>query len=262
MTAYKLLLLDIDGTILKPDHSYSESTKEAISQLQHQNMEVSLATGRPLHEIKDLAKELNITSMIGYNGAFAIYKDNIIINEPMAGNLVKKYLDIAKRNGHEMVLYTNEKNYFTSLDKPVVQKFIETFQLRYNELFTENVMNNILGITVMNVPKGQASLYELDTNLHLSRVNLKGVEGSYDVIRNNVNKGTATEKVLTHLEISKEQAIAFGDGMNDKEMLNAVGNGFAMENAPPELIPYATYTTTSVLDSGIFNGLKKLGIVN
>jgi len=64
MTDYKVLFLDIDGTLLTPDDTIEESTKAAISQVQANGMEVFLATGRPLHEIDDLAKELNIHSFI------------------------------------------------------------------------------------------------------------------------------------------------------------------------------------------------------
>src|SRR5690625_1483606 len=147
---YNILFLDIDGTILKPDHTYTNSTKDAISQLKNQGIEVFLATGRPVHEIAELAEELNVQSLIGYNGAYAIYQNKTIINEPMHSDTVKQFLDIAKEQNHEMVLYSNGKNYFTSLDSAVSQKFMDTFQLKHNELFTEDVIEDILGATIMN----------------------------------------------------------------------------------------------------------------
>ena len=52
---YKIVFLDIDGTILMPDHKYASSTKDAIAQLKDQGVEVFIATGRPLHEVKELA---------------------------------------------------------------------------------------------------------------------------------------------------------------------------------------------------------------
>ncbi|HWO75963.1 MAG TPA: HAD family hydrolase [Bacillus sp. (in: firmicutes)] len=259
---YKILFLDIDGTILKPDHTYSESTKDAILQLKKKGIEVFIATGRPLHEINELAHELQIDSFIGYNGAFAVYKNKTILEEPMETSHVKSFLDIAKQNDHEMVLYTSEKNYFTTLDHPLVQNFNKLFDLTQNALFTDTVINEILGITVMNVTvSSQASLYELDENIRLSQVHAEGAEHAYDIIRTNMNKGVAVKRVLEYLHIPKEQSIAFGDGMNDKEMLQSVGEGFAMGNAHPDLFQYAKHITSSVTDSGIFNGLKKLGLV-
>jgi Cof subfamily protein (haloacid dehalogenase superfamily) len=258
---YKLLFLDIDGTILKPDHTYTDSTKDAISQIKEQGIEVFIATGRPIHEVRELGKELNVDSFIGQNGAYAVYKNRTIIDEPLNRNQVQKFLDIAQENNHEMVLYTSEKNYYTSLDNPLVTYFNQTFQLRNNALFTNEVIDQITGMTVMNLTSSQTSLYEQETNIHLSQVNVEGSQHAYDIIRNNVNKGEAVKNVLQRLNLLKEQSIAFGDGMNDKEMLQAVGEGFAMENAHPDLFDFAKHKTTSVTDSGIYNGLKKLGLV-
>ena len=259
---YKILFLDIDGTILKPDHTYSESTKEAIAQIKKQGIDVFIATGRPLHEINELANELNIDCFIGYNGAYAVYKNEVVLKEPMETDYVMRLLEIAKANHHEMVLYTSEKNYFTSLDHPLVRNFNESFDLTKNALFTDTVMNQILGMTVMNVPSADhASLYELDANIRLSQVHAEGAEHAYDIIRTSMNKGVAVKKVLDYLRIPKEQSIAFGDGMNDKEMMESVGESFAMGNAHPDLFRYAKHRTTSVTDSGIFNGLKSLGLV-
>jgi len=258
---YKILFLDIDGTILKPDHTYTESTKDAISQLKKQDVEVFLATGRPLHEVDELAEELQIKSLIGYNGAYAVYQNETIVNEPMDSSVMKEFLNIAEENSHELVCYTNQRNYFTSLTDPAVRKFIRAFNLVKNDTLSDDVVDSILGATVLNVENSGEALYEFKTDVHLSPVNVYGMNNNFDIIRKNVNKGIAVENILQRLGIDPNQAIAFGDGMNDKEMLGAVGEGFAMENAHPSLFRYAKHKTTSVDNSGIFNGLKKLGLV-
>ncbi|WP_449355446.1 HAD family hydrolase [Virgibacillus natechei] len=258
---YNVLFLDIDGTILKPDHTYTDSTKDAILQAKNQGIEVFICTGRPLHEVETLAEELNVESLIGYNGAYAIYQNEAIIDEPIGQNLVHQFIKIANEHGSEIVLYTREKNYFTSLDSTAVQQFNKVFQLSKNDVYTSDVANQVIGATVINVDPSEAELYELEENLRLSVVNIEGTPQSYDIIRKNVNKGEAVKTILKRLNIPKDQAIAFGDGMNDKEMLQEVGESFAMENAHPDLFAYAKHTTTSVDDSGIYNGLKKLGLV-
>ncbi|WP_164667937.1 HAD family hydrolase [Virgibacillus doumboii] len=257
---YKILFLDIDGTILKPDHTYTESTKHAISKAKEQGIEVFLATGRPLHEIDDLAEELDIHSFIGYNGAFAVYQNETIVNEPMNKNTVEQFLQTAEANDHEMVLYTRDKNYYTSLSRPLVTNFIGTFQLKKNLTWEADKVDQILGVTVMNLPPSETALYEIEANIFMSPVTIAGIENCYDIIRTNVNKGFAVEKILELLNINPKQAIAFGDGMNDKEMLQAAGEGFAMGNAHPDLFEYAKNRTTTVSEDGIYNGLKKLGL--
>jgi Cof subfamily protein (haloacid dehalogenase superfamily) len=262
MTNYKILFLDIDGTILKPDDTIEESTKRAVAEVMRKGVEVFLATGRPLHEIADIAMELNIQSFIGYNGAYAIHKGKDIFKTPMNASTVEKYVDIARKNGHELVLYTHEKNYFSDLESSFVKKFIHAFHIQKNTSYSTDILQQILGITLINLSENEPALYEKeDPSIHLSQVNVDGLRHCYDVIRDNVNKGIAVQHILELLDIPRESSIAFGDGMNDKEMLSYVGEGFAMGNGHPDLFEYAKHKTTKVTDSGIYNGLKSLGLV-
>lgn len=258
---YKALFLDIDGTILMPDHTYTDLTKEAISRAKEQGIEVFLSTGRPAHEIDELAEALAIDSVIGYNGAYATYHGEVLVNEPMDAETVNAFLDISKTQGNDAVLYMKGKNLFTTLDDPKIKQFIDFFQLQHNDKYNETYNQDILGMTLLKMDDIELDPFKINPNIHLSPVHLEGIEHSYDLIRQTVNKGQAVKVLLDKLQISKEQAIAFGDGMNDKEMLQAVGHGFAMENAHPDLFNYATYRTTTVHESGIYHGLKTLGLI-
>jgi Cof subfamily protein (haloacid dehalogenase superfamily) len=261
MSEYKVLFLDIDGTIIKSDDSIDETTIKAIRQVQEKGIEVFLATGRPLHEIRDLANELKVNSLIGYNGAYAIYQGKDLFQKPMEKESVKQFIDIAKKNQHELVLYTKDHNLFTDLEADCVKEFIVKFHLHKNEIYSLVSDYDVLGMTLINVESKDTALYKMEDKIHLSQVNLEGMRHCYDVISDKVNKGIAVQYVLNHLCLSKENAIAFGDGLNDKEMLMNVGEGFAMGNGHPDLFQYAKHKTTTVNNSGIYNGLKNLGII-
>ncbi len=259
---YKVAFLDIDGTLLKPDdHTYCSTTEDAISQLQRQGIEVFFATGRPLHDNRDLMEQFQVSSYIGYNGSYAIYKNEPIWNQPLPSDVINRFLKIATDHRHELAFYTHEKNYFTSPDSPATEIFSNTFQLKQNAPFQQDIIHNVLGTTIVDIGSHHPSLYEIDSEIHLSPVPVEGDANCYDVIRTQVNKGTAIEHILNQLGISKKGAIAFGDGLNDIEMLQTVGESFAMGNAHPELFAHAKHRTTSVYESGIFNGLKQLGLV-
>ncbi|MDR4948176.1 HAD family hydrolase [Neobacillus cucumis] len=262
MTKYKVLFLDIDGTLVTPDNKVEESSKKAIAEVQAKGIEVFLATGRPLHEIDNLASELNIQSFIGYNGAYAIYKGEDIFQEPLEKSLVKRYIEIADLHNHDAVFYTNKENIFTNLDAPFIHDFIEVFHFHKNKAYSPEFDHDVLGITLINLKPGDVALYEEENDIHLSQVNVEGLRHCYDVIRDKVNKGYGIQMLLKYLDIPKEQAIAFGDGMNDKEMLQAVGESFAMGNGHPDIFQYAKYKTTEVTNSGIYNGLKRLDLVD
>ncbi|HEX6594247.1 MAG TPA: HAD family hydrolase [Bacillota bacterium] len=259
---YKVIFLDIDGTVLKPDdHTYCPSTKEAISQVQQQGIEVFFATGRPLHDNRKLMDEFQVDSYIGYNGSYAIYKNEPIWNEPFKEETVNRFLQLAKKNEHELAFYTHEKNYFTSPNSSVSKLFAQTFQLKQNVPFQEDIVSHILGTTIVDLKTNDPSMYEVDSDIHLSPVPVESEANCYDVIRRQVNKGKAIKHILKELGISPKEAIAFGDGLNDVEMFQTVGESFAMGNAHPNLVPHAKHRTTSVYESGIYNGLKRLGIV-
>jgi Cof subfamily protein (haloacid dehalogenase superfamily) len=261
MRDYKILFLDIDGTILTPDDRIEESTKFAINEMKKQDIEVVLATGRPIHEIKELGQELQISSYIGYNGALGIYEGETIFAERMQAEDVKYILDIAKENKHEVVLYSDSKNYLTNLDSDIVKTFLRQFHLRQNDIFTNDVIEEILGMTIITTGTNGESLYQFNDSIHFSQVNIDGMQHCYDVIRDQVNKGIGIQFLLNKLGIDRESSIAFGDGMNDKEMLSFAGEGFAMGNAHPDLFQHAKHKTTDVTDSGIYNGLKQLGLL-
>ncbi|WP_079709245.1 HAD family hydrolase [Paraliobacillus ryukyuensis] len=261
MRNYKALFLDIDGTILLPSHTIQPSTIEAVKQVKTKGIEVFLATGRPLHEIDWIAKVLDVHSYIGYNGAYASIKNDVIVNKAIPKQVVDHYYHVSKKLGHEMVLYTADKNLFTSLQAKMVQDFIGYFDLKKNDLFEPNRTQAILGITIMGATREDLKLYETKEPIYFSQVNVEGLTDNYDVIRKNVNKGSAIQQVLESLSIPTESAIAFGDGMNDKQMLQVVGESFAMGNAHPELFDFAKHRTTSVVEDGIFNGLKSLSII-
>lgn len=262
MTQFKALFLDIDGTIITPDDQIEDSTKQAIAQVQKKGVDVFLATGRPIHEIEELAAELTISSFIGYNGAYAIYKGSDLFQEPMHANAVADFFEIANNHRHEAVAYTNNSNAFTTLDNPSVKKFMRKFNLHKNEIFSTAVLDRVLGMTLINLEENDHLFYENHQGIHLSQVNIEGMQHCYDVIRDTVNKGIGIQMVLEHLGIRKEDAIAFGDGLNDKEMLKSVGESFAMGNAHPELFNYAKHKTTDVTNSGIYNGLNMLGLLD
>lgn len=260
--SYKILFLDIDGTILKPDHTYTEKTKEAIKQVQAKGIEVFFATGRPLHELEDLAKELGIESGIGYNGGFAKYKGEVIVNDAFHPALVSEIRDLAKQLGNELIFYTIGTNYLSKTEDPKMKFFVNLFTMKQNEQLPDDFTKDVYGISAIKVLPEHVSYYEKFEELYMSPVNVAGLENAYDLIQKKINKGTAVKKVLDALNISADEAIAFGDGMNDLDMLQFVGHSFAMANGNPKIFEYAKYKTTSVQEDGIYNGLKKLGLLD
>src|SRR5699024_5414103 len=110
------------------DHTYCSTTEDAISQLQRQGIEVFFDTGRPLHDNRDLMEQFQVSSYIGYNGSYAIYKNEPIWNQPLPSDVINRFLKIATDHRHELAFYTHEK--ITLLHRTVRQQ--KYFQIRFN----------------------------------------------------------------------------------------------------------------------------------
>lgn len=264
MNYFKIVFLDIDGTIITSENTIQESTKEAIRQLKNKGIDVVLATGRPLHEISFLVEELHIDSMIGYNGAYGVYRGQCIWKKPLSGPFIEHFLHIAEQFGHDLVLFSKNRSFWNRIDSPLAAEFMEKFHIQKNEPLTRPVKDEFLSVNVITTGENHYKMYESVGGVKLTRVNiaLQKIKYCYDVVRDEANKGKAVKAFLEHLGIQKEAAIAFGDAKNDIEMLKNVGESFAMGNADPELIRYAKHITTSVENSGVYNGLKSLGLID
>lgn len=261
MKNYQILFLDIDGTILRPDHSIEDSTLEAISTMKQKGIHVVLSTGRPLHELTDIATKLQIDSFITYNGSYAIFKGKEIFKKHMDEKIITNYLEIAKENNHDFILYTNSHNLSTSMESAKANDFLNKFALTKNKPFDREQISQILSATIITNHENERTFYPEFEGIFLSPVNVNGMNHCFDILMKKINKGVAVQSMLSYLKIPQELSIAFGDGLNDKEMLKFVGEGFAMGNGHPDLVHYANHKTTDVHNSGVYNGLKKLGLL-
>lgn len=261
MTQITHIFIDVDGTIVRHDQSIHQKTKAAIKAAKAKGIELWLATGRPVHELKPLLNELEINNVVGYNGAYARKGDTVLYEQHMHPHVVDQFIKTAKLHHQEIVLYSDTHNLFTSLEPDFVQGFIEHFGIQRNALYTDDQQEHIYGMTLMNCPKDNIHLYQTDDTLFFSEVHVEGMTNHYDIIQQNVNKGKAIEAVIKHEGSTMAHAAAIGDGMNDKEMLKLAGVGIAMGNAHPDLIAYSDYQTTSVDEGGLYDALIYLGII-
>ncbi|WP_071459700.1 Cof-type HAD-IIB family hydrolase [Bacillus massilinigeriensis] len=261
MKNYRMLFLDIDGTILRHDDTIEESTKEAIFIMKEKGIRSVLATGRPIHEIKEIGEELGISSYIGYNGALGIDEGTRVFASPMNEETVKELIAIIEERHNEAVLYTEDKNLFTDRESTLSKQFAQKFHLKKNKNLSLNDYSSILGMTIITTNGNGSQSFGKEGDLYFSQVNVEDMNHCYDVIRKNINKGTGIKCLIDRLGIDQSETIAFGDGMNDKEMLSFAGIGIAMGNSSPDLFKYADRRTTAVTDSGIYNGLKSLGLI-
>ncbi|CUB11011.1 Sugar phosphatase YidA [Bacillus cereus] len=257
---YKVVFFDVDGTLLSEiDRSMHESTKEAIHRLIDKGIHVVVTTGRP-YSLCSQFKELGIHTIISANGAHIKCGETVIHKSVLSSEIVHDISEFAALHGHGISYFTEDfAMNGIALDKGrVMQALSETLNLEKYPEKSRDLSEEIYCLC----------LYadEIEAQKFLERYPMLTFERFHNYVINvledsKVSKLTAIQKVLDYLNICKSEAVAFGDGRNDIEMLQYVGLGIAMGNGGEELKTRADFVTKKASEGGILFALEKFHIV-
>ncbi|MEK4221190.1 Cof-type HAD-IIB family hydrolase [Bacillus sp. FSL W8-0116] len=256
--SYKIVFFDIDGTLVNKDSTIPLDTKEAIRKLKERNIEVSFATGRAPFHFRHIAEELGIDSFVSFNGSYVVYKGKVIFEKPIHPASLEQLEQYSHRFNHPIVYLSHKECYANKKQHPHV---VESFQ--FLKLESPGFQPYYWKYTSIY----QALLYcqEHEETHYLEKFNdlsfIRWHPLSMDVLPSDLSKAKGIAAMLQHLKLSPDDAVAFGDGLNDKEMLSYVGMGIAMGNAHEEVKPFADFTTKHVNDGGIRYGLEYLELI-
>lgn len=237
---YKLVVCDMDGTLLNSNHSISDYTKKIISEIKEQDIKMIIATGRPYLDARYFRDHLNLQSyLITANGARAYDEnDNIIVRENIDSKLVDEILsfevdkDIYHRN-----LYVDDNWYVEHRIEGLAEFHKESgysFQIiDFNKFESDD--NVAKAFYLGEIDKIDILEKRLRDRFKDNLTVITSSPYCLEIMKKGVSKGKALEKIINKLGISLDEVIAFGDGRNDYEMLSMVGKGFLMGNATERL---------------------------
>ena len=284
---YKLMAIDLDGTLLNSYGEVSKETREALLKAKNNGTEVILASGRPISSTKTLALELGIDNyLISGNGAavYDIKKEEIIYDRFLSKDI--NIAQLCEENSFFYNVYTEDEVITSSLNYNVLFYHKENVKKPEEKRTHINVVQNILEyieqsgkdrflkITVCDeskfifnsiIKKLKAidGIDILDVE-YMSRKKIKSgtddisIEYYYTEITNeNVNKWSAIEFLLNKLKINKEEVITVGDNVNDKEMIQNAGMGVVMGNGNPKMKEIANKVVADNNSEGVLEALKK-----
>ena len=236
---YKLIVCDMDGTLLTSNHKISDHTANIIKKIEDSGIKFMIATGRPYLDARYYRDSLKLKSyLITSNGARAHNEANKpIVVENIPKELVKRLLDYKVGKDIHRNIYLNddwiieyeidglvefhkESGYGFSIDdlnKYENEEVAKVFFLGQNE-------------EIENLEKEMEKDFKDDLSITISS------PFCLEFMKKGVNKAETLKKVLKLLDIKAEEVIAFGDSMNDYEMLSLVGKPFVMGNANQRLI--------------------------
>lgn len=258
MANQKVVFFDIDGTLLHDGHFIPESTKQAIKQLQENGVYVAIATGRGPAMLSGVREQLGIDTVIGYNGQIVVHQNEVIYKRPQPVDDLKHLTSRAKNNGHTLV-YLSEKQGFTTrqTDETVATSLgaLDIPLPAYNE---EAYETHDIFQTLVYCQAEEESIY---TQNYQAFDFIRWHPQAMDVINAGSSKADGIKQFLRLTDIKREDTFAFGDALNDLEMLRYVGTGIAMGNGLDETKVAADFVTKHILEDGIAHGLKKFQLI-
>jgi Cof subfamily protein (haloacid dehalogenase superfamily) len=259
MNDKSIIFFDIDGTLLNHDKKLPISTKESIFKLKDLGHEVAIATGRAPFMFEDLRKELGINTFVSYNGQYVVLKGEVLYTNPLKISSLEKLTEVALQNNHPVVFMDHEDMKANVPEHTYIKESIATLKIsRFPTHDPHYYKGRELYQTLLFCPEGEEKQYEQEF-YDFDFVRWHPV--SVDVVPKGGSKAKGIEKIVEKLGIPKERQYAFGDGLNDMEMLTTIKNSVAMGNAEEIVKSAAKYVTKSVEENGISHGLQMVGLL-
>ena len=276
----KIIFLDIDGTIVNPYNVIPASAKEAIRRARAKGHYVFLCTGRASSEIVGEVAALEVDGKVCSAGGY-IEVDGKVIREkyiPIAD--VQYIVDYMEKNEISYCLESpagafvckRTKAYFRKLIERKIAKYPdkkkeieEGLQVFIDQMIddAEMIRSDINKVTFYDSAitfEGLQEAFE-DRFVLLPNSMQVGENSSGELMLKGVHKASGIEAVLEHLNIDKKESFAFGDGLNDMEMLQFVAHGVAMGNACEALKEVATDVIGHVAEDGLYKGFEKYHLI-
>lgn len=254
-----MIFFDIDGTLLNHDKKLPESTKKAINRLKESGHEIAIATGRAPFMFKDLREELGIHTYVSFNGSFVVYNGKPVFTNPLDQEELKRLTEFSLNQKNPIIYENHEKMYSNIESHPYIEAGIGSLKIEekpmYNPEFYQNqeVYQSLLFCIEEETDSYRESFKKFEF--------IRWHEFSVDVLPAGGSKAKGIEALINYLNIPVDQVYAFGDGLNDVEMLSFVKNSIAMGNAEEEVKKVAKYVTKNVDEDGILKGLELVGLL-
>lgn len=269
MINYKLIALDVDGTLVNSKLKLTRATRSALIAVQRERgMRVVLASGRPTAGLRTLAQELQLARYGGYvlpfNGGELYYAKDLytpIRRRFLAPEVVPQLYALSQEYGLNILTYSDTEILSENLNDPYVHKEmgLTVMPSRQVESFVRDTPPELPKCLIVGDPR------QIEALVPIARERFAGTVDAFtsdpcflELVPHGINKGLALTALLQDLLITPKEIIAVGDGHNDIEMIQLAGLGVAMGNAREAVRACADYTTLSNDQDGIAHLLRHL----
>lgn len=258
----RLVSFDLDMTLLDhKDYRIPDSALEALRRLRRRRNVIVLATGRDMdqHYSREFRDLVGADAVIHTNGTKITVGDQVIFEHHMDLGLLERVLAFAEKHGYSLGATIGDEDYYTCNEK--VENHDRNRWGECGRQFKDPwklLEMNVRTLAYIGELKGAGEIEKAFPELKLPL--FAGLSGA-DVIEKKVSKAQGLERVCEFYGIRIEDTFAFGDSMNDMEIVRMAGTGIAMGNASDMLKEAADYVTSDIGDDGIYKACEFFGLI-
>ena len=261
----KIVFFDIDETLYykKEERIPLSVSEQVIPRLKAKGIIPAIATGRTYgafpKAIKPLMNKDGFELFVTTNGQYNLYQGQIISEYPLTTERVERMLTKLKELQIEYAFVTAEQ-IAVSKNTAEVEESLRPIKADYIVDPNYYLDHSVIQLLAF-FPQERTAEVVASGILEGDLKEVRWHKYSVDLLNKHNSKAKGIQDVLTHFGFGIENAMAFGDGLNDLEMIATVGFGVAMGNAEEDLKALADYVTLPIEQDGILDALEKLGVI-
>ncbi|HWO96235.1 MAG TPA: HAD family hydrolase [Bacillus sp. (in: firmicutes)] len=251
----KLLVSDLDGTLIDKNNQVASHDIEALKQLREHHVDICLASGRMDNEIMEVAKAVGDQfHRVSQNGAFVMTNDHVSLHSRTFEHELAKKLYEAACSDRYITMVCSDNTNFVAQKNDVIQQIEERFFFPIEE---QGNMLTAIGqsltpskITVLGhheevleMQQAIQDVFHEDVDTFISE------KGCLDIMPKNISKGNAILVLLKHLQLKPEEIACVGDSFNDIPMFRLTPNSFAMSHGHEDVKKEAAYVVDTVSEA-------------
>ncbi len=266
---YRIIALDLDGTLTNHDKVVTDATRKALAKAQDDGAVVVLASGRPTYGIMPIADCLELERrggfILSYNGGKIVDCKTMetLYSQCLPDTVLPEIHNYAQEKGYALLGYSGNEIITESPDDKYVgeESRINKMPIRPVSNLLENIEKHPTKLLMTGDPTEMVKAEEELADILGTRMDVfRSAPFFIELVPKGIDKARSLQRLLNRINYTPSDMIAFGDGYNDISMLRLAGMGVAMANAAPEVRAEANYVTLSNDEDGVAAALAHFSV--
>ena len=259
----KIIFSDMDGSLLTSENKLPAGFDEAMTELKNRGVIFAPASGRQYASLlRSFDKYRDEFLFLAENGTLVMHKGKEIFSSPIGFDAAKKVLAASETFENILRVYCGKKDAYILREQDNPEYDVELFKYYTHANFVDSfddVDDIPLKCAFFDITgNSKKNIYDKLAQFHNTLQVVQTSDYWVDVMSPSINKGVAVKNIQRVMNFKPEECAAFGDYLNDCEMLQAVEYGFSMANAHPDVKKVAKFETVSNDQAGVLVGIRRL----